>query len=270
MIEQAYETLLTASPRQSVLLVTLNRPAAANAFNTQMARDLVGLFEAIALDPRNLDGPETRCIVVTGAGARAFCAGGDLKERNGMSDEDWGRQHLVFERMTCAIVDCPCPIVAAVNGAAFGGGCEIAAAADFCFAADSARFALTEVTLGIIPGAGGTQTLARAMGVRRAKEVILSGRVFSAADAHAWGLVNAVYGQDELLDATLDVAERIAANAPIAVRQAKQAIQRGANMSLADGLAFEIEAYNRTVPTQDRQEGVRAFNEKRKPEFRGR
>ena len=137
------------------------------------------------------------------------------------------------------------------------------------FAADHARFAQTEVRLGIIPGAGGTQNLSRAIGERRAKELILSGRPFTATEAHEWGLVNAVYPVADLLEATLEIAKTIAANAPIAVRQAKQAIHRGVQMSLRDGLAFEIEAYNRTVPTTDRLEGVRAFNENRPPNFTG-
>lgn len=261
-----YTTLDLAEPAPDILLVTLNRPKVRNAFNTQMARDLVDVFEGVALDP---SGP--RCIVLTGAGDKAFCAGGDLKERRGMTDEAWLRQHLVFERMARAVAFCPVPVIAAVNGAAYGGGCELAGACDFVYAVDVARFALTEVTLGIIPGAGGTQTLARAIGVRRAKELIFTGRPFSAAEALEWGLVNRVIGREAgLLDAALETASAIAANAPIAVRQTKQAISRGIDLSLADGLAFEIEAYHRTVPTEDRQEGVNAFNERRRPQFNGR
>lgn len=260
-----YETLLATHPREHILLVTMNRPKAANAMNTQLSRDMTDLFEGL-----NLDSGQTRCVVVTGAGERAFCAGGDLKERHGMTDEAWQRQHLIFERMVRALLDCPVPVIAAVNGAAYGGGCEIAATADFIYAAETARFALTEASLGIIPGAGGTQTLARAMGERRAKELILSCRPFSGKEAQDWGFVNAVYPGAELLDAALATAERIAGNGPIAVRQAKQAIHRGLSMSLRDGLAFEIEAYNRTVPSADRREGVAAFNEKRKPRFEGR
>jgi enoyl-CoA hydratase/carnithine racemase len=128
---------------------------------------------------------------------------------------------------------------------------------------------MTETSLGIIPGAGGTQTLARALGERRAKELIMSARRFDAVKARAWGLVNEVFPSEQLLDETLQTAARIAANAPIAVRQARQAIHRGLQMSLSDGLAFEIEVYNRTVPTSDRREGVKAFNEKRAPEFKG-
>jgi len=260
-----YETLIVETPRPHVLLVTMNRPEAANAMNTVLSRNMIDLFEGVALDAG-----ETRCVVVTGAGTRAFCAGGDLKERKGMTDEAWGRQHVVFERMVRALLDCPVPIIGALNGAAYGGGAEIAATMDFLYAAETARFAMTEASLGIIPGAGGTQTLARAMGERRAKELMMSCRPFSAQEAAEWGLVNALYPQEELMDAALDMAERIAGNAPVAVRQVKQAIHRGLSMSLRDGLAFEIEAYNRTVPTEDRREGVLAFNEKRKAVFRGR
>ncbi len=265
MISHNFSTLLLSRPKSHVLLVTLNRPEVANAFNTKMAEEMIRLFEDLVLDPNDV-----RCIVLTGAGQRAFCAGGDLKERNGMTDEAWGRQHLIFERMIRAIIDCPLPTIGAVNGAAFAGGCEVAAALDFLYAADDARFAQTETTIGIIPGAGGTQTLARAIGERRAKEMILAGKPFSASEALAWGLVNAIFPKDRLLEETLAMAERIAGNAPIAIRQAKQAIHRGLQMSLADGLTFEIEAYNRTVPTEDRREGVLAFNEKRKPDFKGR
>jgi len=260
-----FETVTVERRDNHVLLVTLNRPDAANALNTQMGLDLVELFEHFSVNLENL-----RAIVLTGAGTKAFCAGGDLKQRNGMTDEAWQAQHLVFERMLRAVIACPLPVIAAVNGAAYGGGCEIAAAADFVYASDNARFALTEVTLGIMPGAGGTQNLPRAIGERRAKEMILSGLPFSAAEAEAWGLVNKVLPQAQLLDAVFTIAMRIAGNGPIAVRQAKQAIHRGLQMSLADGLAFEIEAYNRLVPTEDRREGLLAFNEKRKANFKGK
>ena len=264
MNTDSYTTLVLDRPADYVLRVTLNRPEVANAFNTQMAHDLMDCFERLAMEPGDL-----RCVVLTGAGERAFCAGGDLKQRDGMSDAAWHSQHLVYERMIRAVIACPLPVIAAVNGAAFGGGCELVAGTDFAYAAENAKFAMTETSLGIIPGAGGTQTLARAVGERRAKELILSARRFDAAEAHDWGLVNAVFPAAELMPAALETAGRIAANAPVAVRQAKQAIHRGLQMSLADGLAFEIEAYNRTVPTADRREGVRAFNEKREPQFKG-
>ncbi len=265
MTDQTYDTLVLDNPAPHVLKVTLNRPEVANAFNTQMATDLMHCFKTLSLEPGN-----NRCVILTGTGDKAFCAGGDLKERDGMTNEAWTEQHLIYERMIRAIIDCPLPLIAAVNGAAFGGGCELAAAVDFVYASENARFAMTETSLGIIPGAGGTQTLARALGERRAKELILSARRFNAEEAQRWGLVNEVFATGSLLDETLLVASRIAANAPIAVRQAKQAIHGGLQMSLTEGLVFEIEAYKRTVPTDDRREGVKAFNEKRAPQFKGK
>jgi enoyl-CoA hydratase/carnithine racemase len=259
----SFDTLTLENVDDHILIVTLNRPDSANAFNTQMAWDLVNVFEALAISL------EYRVVILTGAGDKAFCAGGDLKERNGMSDQQWQAQHLVYERMIRAVIACPIPIIGAINGAAYGGGCELTAALDFVYASDKAKFAQTEVKLGIIPGAGGTQTLSRAIGEKRANELILSGMVFTAEQALDWGLVNAIYPQAQLMRNTLAMASTIAANAPIAVRQAKQAIHKGLSMSLADGLAFEIEAYNRTVPSADRREGVLAFNEKRTPKFTG-
>jgi len=264
MNDQIYDTLLLENPAAHVLQITLNRPHAANAFNTQMATELMHCFEQLVFEQS-----EYRCAVLTGSGERAFCAGGDLKERDGMSNVAWTEQHLLYERMIRAVLDCPVPVIGAVNGAAYGGGCELAAGVDFVYAAEHARFAMTETSLGIIPGAGGTQTLARALGERRAKELIMAARPFSATEALQWGLVNAVFPGDELLERALQTAQAIAANAPVAVRQARQAIHRGLQMSLADGLAFEIEAYHRTIPTKDRREGVRAFVEKRSPEFKG-
>lgn len=264
-MREDFDTLKIDRPAPHVLRVTLNRPEAANAFNTQMAQDLIDCFEAIAMEA-----DLARAVVLTGAGDRAFCAGGDLKERLDMTNEAWGRQHLVYERMARAVIACPTPVIAVVNGAAYGGGCELACAADFIYAAAGAKFAQTEVKIGIIPGAGGTQTLARAVGERRAKELILSARPFTAEEALGWGLVNAVHPRETLMDAALETATAIAANAPVAVRQAKQAVHKGLQMGLMDGLAFEIEAYNRTIPTEDRREGVRAFNERRTPEFRGK
>ncbi|CAN5228627.1 enoyl-CoA hydratase-related protein [soil metagenome] len=260
-----FETLTVEPQGEHVILVRLNRPDVMNALNTRMGLDIIEFFEAMAMQPGAV-----RCIVLTGVGDKAFCAGGDLKQRDGMSTQDWISQHLVFERMVRALLDCPVPLIGAVNGSAYGGGCEIAACCDFLYAAETARFALPEGKLGIMPGGGGTQTLPRALGERRAKELLLTGRSFTAAQALQWGLVNEVFGGSDLLTHALDTAEVIAANAPLSTRQAKQAISRGLRMSLCDGLAFEIEAYNRMVPTEDRVEGVRAFNEKRKPVFKGR
>ncbi len=260
-----YPTLLTETPQAHTLQVTLNRPDFANAMNTQMGRDLLALFDSVAADPA-----AQRCVVITGSGSRAFCAGGDLKERNGMTDQQWQDQHLIFERAIRAIINCPVPVIAAVNGAAFAGGLEIALCADFIYAAEHARFALTEVTLGIMPGAGGTQNLPRAVGARRAKEIMLTGKPFTVEQAFEWNMVNRVCKAEALLREALDTAATICANAPISTRQIKQAVNCGLNMDLASGMMFEIEAYNRMVPTEDRREGIRSFNEKRKPNFHGR
>jgi enoyl-CoA hydratase len=260
-----YQTLLVEQPQPHTLLVTLHRPEAANAMNTQMGADLLDLFESINAAPSRY-----RCIVVTGHGPRVFCAGGDLKERNGMTDAQWQDQHYLFERAIRAIIHCPLPVIAAVNGAAFAGGLEISLCADFIYAAEHARFALTEVTLGIMPGAGGTQNLPRAVGARRAKEIMLTGKPFSVQEAFDWGMVNRICKAETLLTEALETAATIAANAPISTRQIKQSVNYGQNMDLASGMMFEIEAYNRMVPTEDRREGIRSFNEKRKPNFQGR
>ena len=261
----AFETLLITEPAPHVTLVTLNRPEASNAFNTRMALELAEAFAVFALQ-----GAMERCVVLTGSGEKAFCAGADLKERDGMSDATWAAQHKVVEAMGEAILAAPMPVIAAVNGAAFGGGCEIALLCDILYAAETARFALPEVTLGIMPGLGATQTLARAASPARAKELIVAGRPFSAAEALEWGVANRVSPSDQLLPAALETAQAIAANAPLAVRAVKRAIDLGDGHGLRSGMALELEQYDQLFPTEDRREGIRAWREKRKPAFKGR
>jgi enoyl-CoA hydratase len=261
-----FQTLKLAMHGAHVLTVTINRPEVLNAINTQMGRDLLELWRRLDAEPG-----EIRCVVLTGAGERAFCAGGDLKERDGMSVETWRAQHELFERAFMALLECQVPVIAAVNGAAFGGGLETALGCDFVYAAQHAKMGLSEVKLGIMPGGGGTQNLARAVGERRAKELILTARAFSAQEAHEWGLVNRVCGDcADLMAQAVATAEAIAANAPLSVRQAKRSIHYGLQVDLLTGYRFEIEAYNRLVTTEDRLEGVRAFNEKRAPQWKGR
>ena len=259
-----YETLKVAIGADRVGIITMSRPEVRNAMNTQMMAELRDLLRRLLRRCRRRGLPHS-----DGRGG-AFCSGGDLKERKGMTDEIWRRQHAIVEQMMRAIMDCPIPVIAAVNGAAYAGGMEIALGCDFIYAAQSARFALTEVTLGIMPGAAGTQNLPRAVGVRRAKELILTGTPFTAEQALAWGMVNKVCPDDQLMAEVLAVARRIAANAPISVRQAKKALDKATELDRMSGYAFEIEAYNRTVGTEDRQEGINAFNEKRKPRYKGR
>jgi enoyl-CoA hydratase/carnithine racemase len=182
----------------------------------------------------------------------------------------WRRQHAIVEQMVRAMMDCPVPMIAAVNGPAYAGGMELALACDFIYAAQSARFALTEVTLGFMPGAAGTQNLPRAIGVRRAKEMVFTGRPCTAEEAFAWGLVNKVCADGELLGEVMAVARRIAENAPLSLRQVKKSMDKATELDRMSGYAFEIEAYNRTIVTEDRQEGINAFNEKRKPKYKGR
>ena len=262
---KSYETLQTAIGAPHVLVATLNRPEVANALNTQMGRDLLDLWTSLVAEPGDL-----RCVVLTGSGNRAFCTGGDLKERHGMTQAQWEAQHEIFERQYWTLLDCPVPVIAALNGHAYAGGLEMALACDFAYAVKSARFALTEVTLGIMPGAGGTQLLPRAVGERRAKEIILTGKPFGAEEALEWGILNKLCEPEALMAEALATAGTIAANAPLSVRQAKKSIVYGMQMDLRTAFRFEIEAYNRMVGTEDRQEGIRAFNEKRKPVFKGR
>ncbi|MBI2223574.1 MAG: enoyl-CoA hydratase/isomerase family protein [Betaproteobacteria bacterium] len=260
-----YATLKTEMAEPHVLVVTLNRPEAANAINTQMGRDFLDLWTRLTEDAGDV-----RCVVLTGAGDKVFCAGGDLKERHGMTREQWVRQHEIFERQYWTLVDLYLPVIAAVNGHAYGGGFEIMLSCDFAYAVTTARFALTEVTLGIMPGTGGTQNLPRAVGERRAKEILMTGKPVSAQQAYEWGVLNAVCEPQELMPKALETARTIAGNAPLSVRQIKKSVRFGMQMELKTAYRFEIEAYNHLVETEDRYEGVKAFNEKRKPQFKGR
>jgi len=264
-MDLTFETIQLELRDPGVLVVTLNRPDRLNAMNTAMMTEMRSLFTQLYVEP-----DLANCVILTGAGERGFCPGADLKERDGMSDAVWRRQHAIVEQFIRAMHQCPVPIVAAVNGVAMGGGLEIALACDFIYTADHARFAFPEVTRGIMPGAAGPQNLPRACGVRRAKEIVLTGQPFSAQEALRWGIVNFVCPVDELMDTAMETATVIAGNAPIGVRAAKKALDKATELDRATGYDFEIAAYNLTVPTEDRLEGVRAFNEKRRPEFKGR
>jgi enoyl-CoA hydratase len=263
-MREQYETLALSEPAGQVLQVTLNRPNVANAMNTQMGLDLLDVFTDLFARP-----DAYRAVVVTGAGERAFCAGGDLKERQGMSDETWQAQHLIFERMIRAVLEAPMPVIAAVNGAAYAGGCEISLGCDFIYAARTARFALTEVTIGIMPGAGGTQTLTRLIGKPLAKELMWTGRRLTAAEAREYRLVNHVTPKGQALAKAREILAEIGKNAPLAVMLIKQAVDRGVDMSLADGLATESDISYLLTFSEDREEGLKAFREKRPPKFRG-
>jgi enoyl-CoA hydratase len=257
-----YATIKLEEPQPGIAVIVFNRPEVANALSTQMGRDLLDCWTK--LNARK----DLRCVIVRGEG-KHFQAGADLKERNGMSDETWAEQHVLFETMIRAQLACPVPVIAAVHGAAMGGGCEMTLACDMAVAADTARFGLPEAGLGIMPGLGGTQLLTRAVGPRRALEIVTSTRPISAAEALDYGLVNAVVPAEALMDKALELAGRIAASAPLSVRGLKRVVLGGQDLPLADGMALELEVYYQLFKSADRREGVAAFNEKRKAAFKG-
>lgn len=256
------DTLSLTAENESVLIVILQRPEVRNAINSQMMRELKALWQTEIPQRRQL-----RCVILTGSGHKAFCAGADLKERQNISLEIWQQQHLALQQAMLAQTSCGIPVIAAVNGAAFGGGLELALACDFIYAAKTATFAQSEVKLGLMPGAMGTQNLPRACGIRKAKELSFTGEIFTAEQAYEWGIVNKVFDPSVLMEEALKTANAIAHNAPFAVRQVKKAITASMTMDLPTGYRFELQAYQQLLPTKDRVEGILAFNEKRKPVF---
>jgi enoyl-CoA hydratase len=250
--------------REGIGTVTLNRPAKLNTLNAQMVEELRACFGSIQ------DDPEVRVVVLTGAGEKAFTAGVDiaeLAELSAISGKDFARRgHEVLG----LIESLGKPVLAAVNGYALGGGCELAMACTLRLAAENARFALPEVKLGLIPGYGGTQRLPRLIGRGRALELILSGEQITAQQALEIGLVNHVVPPAELIPTTENLARKIMANAPLAIRYALEAVQHGLEMTLAEGLFLESNLFGLCCSTADMKEGTRAFLEKRPPKFAGR
>jgi methylglutaconyl-CoA hydratase len=250
--------------RGAVGVLVIDRADRRNALSRETLYALGRLGKELA------DDPSVRAIVLTGAGDKAFCAGADLKERQGMSSDDVRKQVGLYRSELAVIDHSPKPVVAALNGVAFGGGLELALLCDLRVAAPHAELALPETTLGIIPGAGGTQRLPRVVGEARAKEMILLGRRLGAAEALAWGLVNRVSPEGvSVLDDAIAWIEPIASGAPIAQRAALAAIDQSYEVPLALGLELERVHYDETLRSEDRVEALRAFAEKRKPVFRG-
>lgn len=258
----SYETITLSEPQPGIAVITFNRPDVANALSTQMGRDLLDAWSRLRADEA------LRCVILAGAG-KHFQAGADLKERNGMTDEAWAEQHRLFEAMIRAQLACPAIVIAAVQGAAMGGGCEMSLACDFTYAAEGARFGLPEAGLGIIPGLGGTQLLTRALGPRRALEVLTTAAPIPAEKALEWGLVNGVVPPEALMDTVMGVAAQIASRAPLSVRGLKRVVHGGLDLDLKQAMDLELTVYNHLFTTQDRREGVASFNEKRTPNFRG-
>ena len=246
---------------EGVTLVTLNRPAVLNAFNTEMWQELWTLLRELAYDT------SLRCLVFQGAGERAFSAGGDLKERNGMTDAQWSAQHQLIEDVLLAIRDFPRPVIAALQGIAHGGGLELALMCDFIIADATADLALPESKRGFLPGGGGMQNLVRAIGVRKTKQMLYGGARIHAQTAFDWGIFNELVAKGEHLSRSLEIAQDIARAAPQAVRSAKLTLQHGADTDFRTGYALDLAHHNMLVRSPDRLEGIRAFNEKREPQW---
>lgn len=249
--------------RDGIAFVTINRPEKMNALNDQTIGELQHCFDAIGADDA------VRGVIVTGTGDKAFIAGADIGEL--ASQSPLGARPLAMkgQRLMDTIEGLPKPVIAAVNGYALGGGCELALACHLRFASDTAMIGLPEVTLGIIPGYGGTQRLPRIVGKGRALELILTAKPIDAAEAHRIGLVNKVFAADELLAATEKALRKIMAHGPVAVGFAIDAVNHGSDMSMADGLNYEATFFGLLTSTDDVKEGMGAFLEKRKAEFKG-
>ena len=257
------EKELLIEKKDGVIILTLNRPRMMNSFNFTMLRALREEIAAIRFQP------DIRVVIITANGEKAFCAGADLKERATLSPIEVKEFIFTIRDTFTAIEQLNKPVIAAVNGVALGGGTELALACDIRIAAETASMGLTETRLAIIPGAGGTQRLPRLVGRGKAKELIFTGRRVDAKEALDIGLVNQVCARESLMDHCLKMAAMICETGPIAIEQAKYAINYGLETDLATGLAMESNAYWVTIPTADRLEGLAAFREKRKPVFKG-
>jgi len=258
------EEVLLAEEKDGIVILTMNRPQAMNSFSMRL---LYTMREKIEELRRQSD---VRVVIITGAGEKVFCAGADLKERVKMDDRDIREFLIVLGDILKSIESLNKPVIAAINGIALGGGTELALASDLRIASMNAVMGLTETRLAVIPGAGGTQRLPRTIGRGKAKELIFTGRRVDAQEALDISLVNHICEQENLMDECLKIANMICETGPIAIQQAKLAINKGTETDLQSGLAIEYEAYWHTVPTEDRLEGLKAFTEKRKPQYKGR
>jgi len=246
-----------------IVLLGLDRPAAKNALGCQLVAEFRQALADLRFDPA------ARVVVVHSLVPGVFCAGADLKERAGMSQAETAVFVHGLQSTFTELEDLPMPVIAVLEGAAFGGGLELALAADLRVAGADARLGLVETALAIIPGAGGTQRLPRLIGASRAKELIFTARRIDAAEAERLGLVDRVASAGGALDAALGLAREILPNGPVALHLAKQAVNRGLELDRASGLAFEQACYAQVIPTKDRLEGMAAFRDKRKPQYRG-
>jgi enoyl-CoA hydratase/carnithine racemase len=258
------DKVLLVEKRDGIAILTLNRAEVMNSFNFALLHALKEQIEALKFNTK------IRVIIITGSGPKAFCAGADLKERTTYSEPQVKTFIFTIRNLFTSIENLNKPVIAAINGVALGGGTELALACDIRIASMNALMGLTETRLAIIPGAGGTQRLPRLIGRGKAKELIFTGRRVNAQEALQIGLVNQICEQESLLDECLKMAAMICEAGPIAIEQAKYAINYGLETDLHTGLGIESNAYWVTIPTEDRLEGLAAFQEKRKPVYKGK
>ena len=249
--------------KEGIATITFNRPEVLNALNGDLLKEFSHVLDEIAAD-EDISG-----LILTGAGEKAFVAGADIREFptfNALKAKSFSETgHILMNKLQ----ELPIPVIAAVNGFALGGGCEVALACDFIYASENAMFGLPEITLGIIPGFGGTQRLSRLIGMSMAKEMIFTGKIISAAEAKNIGLANMVCSQEQLMDEVIKTAKTIASKGKVSLRAAKQAINNGMNVDLTTGCSIEIDAFALCLASPDAREGALAFLEKRKADFKG-
>jgi len=249
---------------ESIAILKLDRPKALNALSTELLQELNEFVNEIKKDS------SIRVVILTSAGEKAFCVGADLKERKQMPEEQVIHAVQLIGQTVSNLEALPQPVIAAMNGVAFGGGLELALACDIRLAANDISLGLTETALAIIPGAGGTQRLSRLIGISKAKELIYTARRITAETAMELGVVDHVVKREELIASAIDLANEMAKNGPLALVQAKKAINQGIEVPLQSGLQIELLAYSALIPTSDRLEGLKAFEEKRSPNYKGK
>ncbi|KHF39171.1 enoyl-CoA hydratase [Halalkalibacter okhensis] len=257
------KSLLIEERDQGVILATLNRPMKANSLSIQLLRELNDFLTSIETSKK------ARVIIFTSEKTNVFCAGADLKERSEMDEKEVRFAVQKIGMTINRIASLKQPTIAAMNGSAFGGGLELALACDLRIGCEASSYGLTETSLAIIPGAGGTQRLSRLVGIGKAKELIFTATRVSGIEAKEIGLVEHVEKQEDVLPKACEIAQKIASNGPVAIRQAKQAIDLGAEVDLQTALTIERNAYEKLISTKDRREGLLAFQEKRKPNYQG-
>jgi enoyl-CoA hydratase len=257
-----YENIILEKKEQ-IAIVTMNRPKSMNALNTDVLNELMSAFSDIR------DDDSIRVAIITGEG-KAFIAGADIEQMKNLAPHE-GRGFTIHGQEVMKLISSiEKPIIAAVNGYALGGGCELAMSCDVIFASDKAKFGQPEVNLGLIPGYGGTQLLPRLIGEKNAKYLIFGGEIINAEEAYRLGLIQKIFSPEELLEKTKEYAELILTKAPLSVKMSKVAINNGLNMDLKTGIAFEAEAYVSAFCSEDRVEGMTAFTEKREPQFKNK